>query len=303
MVGAGFIEQQFKVEFNNTLLTLPGQKDSRIWGLAPIQTIGAEQMFIDTVGTLKARRDNSRNAKPNPTELAYARRGVTTERVTIEVNVDPRLQAKALMDPMVQGNLASEAMAAIKREMDAIMLERMFAPVATGKQGETVLSFTADGGRTVDLTGGWTYDSWIKLMRMFVSREINSKVLVGVTDDEQSIFMDTAELNNTLQANSFSRQRDSLGYQNILGHDIITFGSNPQDHDAMLPVAAGTRTCFIMTRDAMIGVMRNNITTEVVPLKETTLDTIQLRISADIGAVRANGAKVAKLLTTALVAV
>lgn len=303
MVAAEFIEGAFKVEFNNRLLTLPSQRESRIWGLAPIIPISAEQMFIDTVGTLKARRDNSRNAKPNPTELAFARRGVQTERVTIEVNVDPRLQAKALMDPMVQGNLAAEAMAAIHREMDLIMLERMFAPVATGKQGETVLSYQADGGRTIDLTGGWTYDSWIKLMRLFVSKEINSKVIVGVTDDEQSVFMNTAELNNTLQANSFSQQRDSLGYARVLGHDLLTFGSNPSEHAPILNVTSGIRTCFIMARDAMIGIMRNNITTEVVPLKETTLDTIQLRVSVDIGAVRSNGSKVAKILTTALAAV
>lgn len=307
MVAAGFNEQVFKQEFNNTLLTLPSQRDSRIWGLASITPIRAEQMFVDTVGTLKAYRDNSKNAKPQPTELAFARRQVSTERILIQVNVDPRYQAMALMDPMVQGHLAGEAMAAIKREFDKLLYERMFADVKTGKQGETTLTFAQDGGRTVDLTGGWTYDSWITLMRLFASKEIgldgNNKVVVGVTDDEQSIFMDTAELNNTLQANSFSQMRDSLGFKSILGHDIITFGSNPDEHDPILTVSGGTRTCFIMARDAMMGVIRENITTEVVPLKETSIDTIQLRISAEIGAVRKLGTKVAKILTTALAAV
>lgn len=307
MVAAGFEEQIFKSEFSNTLLSLPQQKENRIWGLSPIIPISAEQMFIDTVGALKARRDSSKNAKPNPTELAFSRRMVQTERVVIEVNVDPRVQAKALMDPMVQGHLAGEALAAIKREMDLIMIERMFATVKTGPQGATELTFTQDGGRTLDLTSGWTYDSWIKIMRLFVSKGIGlegaNKVILGVTDDEQSIFMNTAELNNTFQANSFSQQRDSMGFARILGHDILTFASNPDDHDPMLSVSAGTRTCFCMASDAMIGVMRDNLSTEVVSLKETTLDTIQLRISVDIGAVRSLGSKLVKVPTTALVAV
>lgn len=302
MVAATFVEGIFKQEFNNTLLTLPGQEEHRIWGLAPIIPISAEQMFIDTVGKLKARRDNSKNAKPNPTELAFSRRMVTTEKVVIEVNVDPRLQGLALMDPMVQGQLAKEAMGAIKREMDLIMYERMFSSVRVGKQGETTLTFTQDGGRTLDLTGGWTYDSWRAIMRLFASKEIgldaNNKVVVGVTDDEQSVFMDTAELNNTLQANSFSQQRDSLGYKSILGHDIVTFGSNPDDHDPMLAVSGGQRTCFIMARDAMIGVMRDNIQTEIVHLKETTLNTIQLRIAVEVGAVRKLGSMLVKALTS-----
>ena len=299
-----FIPELFKTEFSNTLIGLPQQTSNRLWGTIPVTPISASEQMVDGIGTLKAVRITGRHPKLQAQEATFFRRRVDTEEVAVAVRVDPREMGLALMSPEVQGRLAKEALSAIYREFDTIFQERLFADVQYGRRGENTITAAADGVRTLDLTGGWTYETgWLELMQLFTSKEIGTeegvKVIVGVTDVEQQIFLNTEKLINTRYGNSFTGSKGIQGFSNLLGFDLRTFGSAPADHDPIIPVVSGVRQCFAACTAGMLGVIRENIKVEWVDLRETTLRSMELRVTADIGMVRLLGSNIIRITTTA----
>jgi hypothetical protein len=197
----------------------------------------------------------------------------------------------------------SEANKAFNRELDRVGVAAAVATVTYGNAGDQTISFSSDGGRTITATAGWDYDTWLTLAQYFTAKEIGleagSKVTVVVTDEEQSDFLNTEKLINSLYGNSFSVRRGVVGFENVMGMDVVTFGSNPDAYTAILDVTtAGVRTCLALADDAIIYGIFDDISLEIIDQRANYINSWEVRGVMEVGAVRMFGNKVIKINTS-----
>ena len=78
----------------------------------------------------------------------------------------------------------------------------------------------------------------------------------------------------------------------------VTFGAQAET-GKMLAEASGVRDCLALANNAMVyGMASDGIKFEIIPLTETKISTIRLRLTLTAGAVRTNGYNVIKFQTT-----
>lgn len=301
------VETVLKDDYLGNLLKIPQQRETRLFNGFGDVTVEGKQMYIDGIAPVDYRIDNSYNAASQGTAANLFRRKLTTDRMIIEVDYDEHWFRKTTsQNPSML--ITQEMMNASYRFLDKVGIDSAFATVYYGEKGDSSLTFAQDNGIDIDATGGITIDLLRKIMHRFTGTEVItpsglSDVKFVITEDEQYDLGGITQLTSwQFQAvypqNAMGMPNES-GFGRQLGMVNVTFGAQSETGKMLTEEDDGARNCIALANDALIyGVASDGINFEVIPLKESKISTVRLRLTMTAGCVRTNGMKVIKFETT-----
>ena len=216
-----------------------------------------------------------------------------------EIDID-----KAIADPT--SSLMMNAVAAGNRQIDRACAVAATASISSGapEQTKTTVAFAADGGKTIDATGGITEALLRKIAQNFQNSGLvddeewqNAAIFITGSEEKQLFALD--KLINRLytsysDANKARCQKvfDTYNVYVVPGSDADTSVSNP-----ILTESTGTRTCLVVAPGALEAKIDIK-SVEHFPTMETYLNSQMFRFKIEVGACRTEGARVQILSTT-----
>ncbi len=295
-----------KEDYLGNLLKIPQMTSTRLFQKFEDVTVEGEKLFIDGIAPVDYRIDNSYNAKSQGVSANLFRRKLTTDRMIIEVDYDKHWFNKTTSENPT-ALITPEMMKASFRFLDKTGITASFADVGYGREGSSTLTFAQDGGLTLDATAGVTDAILRKINHRFTGKEViepdgMAAVNFVITEDEQ---YDMGGLTNLISAD-FQRfypaqaagKPNGSGFAMVHGMQSVTFGAQA-DTGKMLAESSGTRDCIALANDALIfGMASDGVQFEIIPLKESTISMVRLRLVMTAGCVRKNGAQAIKFQTT-----
>lgn len=300
------VETVLKDDYLGNLLKIPQQRETRLFGGFTEVTVEGKQLYIDGIAPVDYRIDNSYNAPSEGVAANYFRRKLDTDRMIIEVDYDEHWFRKTTTaNPSAL--ITQEMMNASYRFLDKVGIAAAVASVFYGEHGDTELTFANDGGLTLDATGGITIDLLRKINHRFTGTEVVSPsgmndVKFVITEDEQYDMGGITQLTSwqfqqVYPSNAMGLPNNS-GFGRQLGMQNVTFGAQAAT-GKMLNEAAAVRDCLALANNALVyGMASDGIQFQIIPLTETKISTIRLRLTLTAGAVRTNGNNVIKFQTT-----
>lgn len=300
------LETVLKDDYLGNLLKIPQQSSTRLFGGFSQVTVEGKQLFVDGIAPVDYRVDNSQNAPSVGASASFFRRMLNTDRMIIEIDYDEHWFRKTT-EKNPSALISQQMMYASYRFLDKVGISASFADVKYGEKGESTLTFAQDGGIVLDASGGITDELLRKINHRFTGVEVvepngQNAVKFCISEDEQ---YDMGGL-STLISNEFQRlypqnaagAGNGSGFQKVYGMNLVSFGAQAET-GKMLNEAAGLRDCIAFGNDALIfGMASDGVQFEIIPLKETKISTVRLRMVMTAGAVRGNGKQVIKFQTT-----
>lgn len=271
------------------------QMKSRLRPYVEIKKIKGDDYAYDGMGTIEAREITGRVQPVVFDELEHKRRKLGRKRFALTIPVDSSDVRGQLLDP--QSNYAGEIVKAMERQFDRVVYEAMFADVLTGRDFDTTVTFANDGGLTVDATAGLTYEKLLEIHQNFIDNEVgndmNEKIVMAISGDEHTALMSEIELISGDYTRDYVVENGQI--QRALGIHLIKFGAGTAS--PILSVAGGVRSCFAMsTRGICVG-MSEDIKLKITE-RDDYIETTQVQVIMEMGAVRTEGVLVQKVTTT-----
>lgn len=289
------IDVALVTQFSDAVHVAAQQSKARMRPYVQIKQISGDVFAYDGLGSVEAAELLGRHQPVIFSDIEHKRRKISRRRFTVTLPIDASDVRGALINP--QSDYAMACARAMERVFDRIVVEALFADVYTGRNFETTVSFATDGGLTVTATGGLTYEKLLEINQNFIDNEVGNEVpvtkIMGIAGDEHTALMKETEL----ISGDFSRQYvvDGGEIQKASGLGLVKFAgaiARP-----ILSVSGGVRSCFAMAQGAICVGMSKEMALSIE--KRTDLvETTQVQIVFELGAVRTEGVLVQKVTTT-----
>lgn len=254
-----------------------------------------ERMFYDRLGGLEDRELSGRYNLVQWDTPEFDRRMMTRREFAVAVPVDENDVEFMLTDPT--SALVQKVVAALQRRKDRIALEAALGSVRTGKDGTTTVTAAADGVRTVNATGGLTYEKILEINQNFIDDEVsvddNVRQVIFLTGKEHTQLMGETEFISADYTRQFVIEAGRI--KTVMGNDIVKFGANATN--PILSVSGGVRDCIAMATGAILLGIQKDIDLKVDERKDYH-HTTQITATLKIGGMRMEGKRVQKLTTT-----
>lgn len=282
-------------QFSDMLHVKSQQIRARLRPHVQIKPMVGDVFAYDGIGTVEAREVVGRIQPTQFDSIDHLRRKISRRRFVVTLPIDASDVRGMLLNP--QGPYAEAAIRAMERQFDRVGIEAAFASVLTGREFDTTVSFATDGGLTVNATAGTTYETLLEVQKNWrnneVGNEVQEKKILLVTGDEEEQLMKETEL----ISGDFSRQFvvDRGEITKAVGLDLIVYGADVPN--PLLSVTAGTRDCIAMTGRGLCYGLSKAMS---VTLKDRSdyVETNQVQIIGELGAVRTEGLLIQKFQTT-----
>ncbi len=222
-----------------------------------------------------------------------------------ELLIDKEIDvSKAIADPT--SSLMVNAVAAGNRQIDRVCATASTATVQVGapESTKTSVAFAADGGRTLDATGGITEAILRKIAKNFQNSGLvddtewqNSAVFV--TGSEEAQFLSLDKLVNRLYT-TYSDENKVRCQRIFDTYKVFVVPGSDENGTIPNPILAETsskRTCLVLAPGALVAKIDVK-EVEHFPKMETYLNAQMVRVKLEVGACRTEGARVQKLETT-----
>lgn len=292
----GTIDNHLIIQFSDMLHVKAQQIKSRLRPHVTIKPMTGDQFAYDGLGIVEAREVVGRIQPTVFDSIDHNRRKIRRRRFVVTLPIDESDVRAVLTDP--QGPYAESSMRAMERQFDRVGVEALFADVATGREFDTAVSFASDGGLTVNATAGLVYEKLLEIRKNWRNNDIGTDIpealLLLITGTEEEQLMKETELTS----GDFSKQFvvDQGEMTKAVGLNLIVFGADVPN--PILAVSGGTRNCAAITgRGLCYGLSKSMSIT--VKDRGDYVETKQVQIIGELGAVRTEGLLVQKVQTTA----
>lgn len=289
------IDNALIIQFSDMVHQVSQQSKARMRPYTLQKQIKGDIFAYDGLGLAEASEVIGRNQPVSFADIDHNRRKIARRRFVLTLPVDSSDVRGALISP--DSLYAGVCARAMERVYDRIALEAATASVYTGRDFSTTTSFSSDGGLTVTATAGLTYAKLLEIHKNWMDYEVGNesqeKMALTITGDEHSALMQEIEL----VSGDYSRQYAIDGGKMVKanGIDLIPFAASI--NRPLLGVSAGTRTCLaIAERGICVGVSKEMGVT--VKDRADLIETNQVQIVFELGAVRTEGVRVQKVTTT-----
>jgi len=283
-------------QFSDMLHVKAQQIRARLRPFVQIKPMIGDRFAYDGLGAVEAREVNGRIVKTTFDDIEHLRRRIRRRRFVVTLPIDASDVRGMLLDP--QGAYAEACIRGMERVFDRVGIEASFADVATGREFDTTVTFAGDGGLTVDATAGLTYEKLLEIRKNWrnndVGTDIPEQLLLLVTGTEEEALMKETELTS----GDFSRQFvvDQGEMARAVGLQLLIYGADVPN--PLLAVNSTTRDNIALTgRGICYGLSKEmKISVDDRP---DYIETKQVQIIGELGAVRTEGILVQKVQTTA----
>lgn len=289
------IDRNYIIQFSDMMHVKSQQIRSRLRPNFQVLPMKGDRFAYDGLGVVEAREVQGRIQPVVFDDIEHLRRKIGRRRFVVTLPIDQADVRGVLTDP--QGRYAEACTRAMERVFDRVGVEAAFADVYTGENFETTVSFATDGGNTVTATGGVTYEKLLELNKFWTNNEVGTdmpeKKMLLITGTEAEAFMKELELTSGDYSRKYVVDRGEI--VEAVGIQFIAYGASVPN--PILPVASTTRSCVATTsRGIVYGLSKEfGITVEK---RSDLVETSQVQIIGELGAVRSEGLLVQKFNTT-----
>jgi len=293
------IDNALKIQFSDMIHQKAQQIRARLRPYVSVMKMSGDLFAYDGIGDVEAREVSGRIQPVVFQDIEHLRRKIKRRRFEVTIPIDSSDIRGALLDP--QGQYATACVYAIERVFDRVVIEAMFADVQTGRDFDTTLTAAQDGVITVDATSGLTYEKLIEIKQNFIDADVGNDMpetfVLGISGDEHTDLMSE----NELTSGDYSRQFvvDKGEIQRAMCFDLVKFAGKAKN--PMLPVSSnGKRSCFAMSTRAMVVGISAEPKLDISERKDY-VETKQVQLVIELGAVRTEGKLIQKVLTTSTI--
>lgn len=289
------IDDALITQFSAAVHVQAQQMRSRMRPLVIIRPMTGDNFAYDGLGAVEAREVNGRIQETVFDDLTHNRRKIKRRRFVVTLPIDKSDVRGSLLDP--QQLYASAITKAMERQFDRVGVEAAFADVKTGRTFDTTVTFANDGGTTVNATAGLTYEKLLEIMKVWVNNEVGTDIeetfTMLMTGTEQEALLQETELTS----GDFSRDFAAMKGKIITGAGInfITYGADVPN--PILDVTSGTRDNIAMPNRALAYGLSKEMKISVKD-RADLIETDQVQIISELGAVRTEGVLMQKVQTT-----
>ena len=252
------IETQYVVEFSKTVHVLAQEKMSKLLPFVEVQDFQGEDFAYNRFGLLADQEITERFQPITLQDAAWDRRFMAPRYFAVAVGIDKKDIDKMARNPSPE--LAEGCVNALMRRRDKIIYQASTATVNVGKSAAstTPVTFAADGGVTIDATGGFGFSTLQTLKANFVDSAVATDVDVNIAltvDGKRELnLLGEIELTSFDYATEKPLAKGSLGQ--AYGIKLIPYASGTID--PLLVASSGNRTLIALAEKGVVyakGVM------------------------------------------------
>lgn len=290
------IDQSLIIEFSDLVHKVAQQKTSRLKPYAQIKQMSGDVFAYDGLGRVEAREVSGRNVAATFDDIQHNRRKMIRKRYVVNLPIDASDVRGALLNP--ESNYADAIANAAVRQYDRTIYDAAFASVLTGRDFETTVTAATDGVTTVDATGGLTYEKLLEIGENFMNEDVgvesDESIYLTITGAEHTALMKEVELTSSDYNRQYNVEKGKM--TEAAGIKLIPFAASVPS--PIIPVAGGERKllaassrglCLGISKDMSIKVQERN----------DLIETTQVQVVFEIGAVRTEGVLVQQVDVTA----
>lgn len=290
------IDNALITEFSDMVHHQAQQMQSRLKPYAKVQQMSGDLWAYDGLGRVEAREVLGRNAPATFDDITHNRRRIARRRFVINLPIDASDVRGALLNP--ESEYAKAVAAGMLRQYDRVMYQAAFADVLTGRDFGTTVTATTDGVVVVDATAGLTYEKLLEIRQNFYDRDVG-------TDDSEQIFLTIGGREHTnllgeieLTSGDFGRQMpvDKGRIASALGMDLVLFASSVAS--PIIPASGGERQLLAASSRGIVLGVSKEMSIKIEP-RNDLIETTQVQVLCEIGAVRSEGVLVQRVRVTA----
>lgn len=297
------VDQAFTEQYSSLVYMLSQQKGSKLQDRVRNETVqNARNSYFERLGEADAQEITTRHGDTPLNEIPHSRRRLTPVPYNTATLLDNADQLRMLIDP--KSPYANAQAMTLGRKKDDIIIEAVYADVATGQSGGTTVAFKDDsvsmnGDGTVTTLGTLatpqtetviTLAKMLTMMQIFNEEDVDSDIAKYwcVTPQEISDMLDITEVGssdyNTVKTLTEGKVESYMGFKWIWSN--------------RLPADTTDATCsrtFAWAEDGLILGTTENITSRITERDDKNY-SIQVYSEMDAGAIRLEGAKVHEAL-------
>lgn len=282
-------------EFSVMMHVKAQQIKARLRPFVQIKPMNGDIFAYDGIETVEARELFGRYETVKFDDINHTRRKIGRRRFVVTLPIDQSDVRGRMTDP--QGVYAEASIRAMERQFDRVGVEALFADVETGRDFETTVTYANDGGNTVNATAGVTYEKLLETRKFWTNNE------VATDNDEKLLFMSTGTETDSLMqeieliSGDFTRRSvvDEGEIVKGVGLQFLTWGADVPN--PILSVSGGTRDCAAIAARGLCYGISKDFGIELSK-RNDLVETSQVQITGELGAVRTEGALVQKFQTT-----
>lgn len=219
----------FVQQYKDTLYNLVQQKGSRLREAVCVELVDGEFAYFNQIGATIATERTSRHSDSPLINTPHARRRVNMRDFEWGDLIDEQDKVRLLVDP--SSVYLSNAMWALGRRLDDLVIEAAFADAATGKTGSTPVSFPA--GQQIAATGsGLTIDKLLQAKQKLDAAETDPDEMryIACSSKQVKDLLNTTEVKsadfNTVKALAQGELDTFLGFKFIRTERLAVDGSS-----------------------------------------------------------------------------
>lgn len=164
------ITTSFVQQFKDTLYHLVQQKGSRLRSLVMEEMANGEFAYFDQIGATAAVERTARHADSPLVHTPHSRRRVPMRDFEWGDLIDDQDRVRTLVDPT--SSYLRNAMWALGRKIDDLVIEAAYADAYTGKSGTTTVSFPS-GQQVAAAATGLTIDKLLQAKQKLDAAEVD----------------------------------------------------------------------------------------------------------------------------------
>lgn len=289
------IDAALITQFSDQVHVAAQQMKARLRDKVQVKPMSGDIFAYDGLGAVEAVEQIGRHQPVAFSDITHTRRKIARRRFVLTLPIDASDVRGALINP--QSEYAGACARSMERVFDRIVVDAMFAAVLTGRDMGTSVTFANDDGDTINATAGTTYEKLLETTRLFldddVGTDVPERMVLGLSGDEHEDLM----LETELVSGDFSRQYavDNGRMIRAAGYELVHFAGAATT--PILAVSGGTRDCFAMSTRAMCVGMSKEMAIKI-EVRPDLVETTQVQIVFDLGAVRTEGKLIKKFQTT-----
>jgi len=280
------------------------QMTSKLYPHVKVETLNANQMTIDGLGSVEMKKANGRYAPIVFDQVDHTRRGVNRDEYAVDLPIDAK-DARAILENQAV-EYAKVIVQAAQRQIDRIISSSWFSDITlwtTDTNGVSIpfatpLTFANDGGITIDATAGLTYPILVKSKRYFVNSDVdldNNVFIFAGTGDEMDALM-----NEDKFINSFYTKQTVVDNGNITqaaGYQTVFFAAGAAKPVVSVNASTGYRECAAFVQKGITLAVNKEVTITIKDRPDLR-NVQQVSAVLSMGAVRNKKGVVQKITTT-----
>lgn len=290
------IDQALITQFSDMVHQEAQQLQSKLRPYVNVKQMSGDIWAYDGLGKVEAREVQGRNVAATFDDIQHNRRKMARKRYVINLPIDASDVRGALLSP--ESEYSKAVAAGMLRQYDRTIYNAAFADVLTGRDFETTVTAATDGVQTVDATAGLTYEKLLEIRQNFwdkdVGLDMNEKIFLTITGDEHTSLMGEEELISGDFNREFVVEKGRIAQ--ALGMDLVGFAASvsapiiPTVSSQRQLLAASSRgICLGVSKEMSIKIQERN----------DLIETTQVQVIMEIGAVRTEGVLLQKVTVTA----